>query len=92
MTAPPNLIPGIIPAIWQVDSWTVEQVEVIINWLEIEIEKHAELRLPVLAQIRGHRNREVHEYIKENLGNYQEIARLALYGNMPDYQERGDGR
>jgi hypothetical protein len=34
----------------------------------------------------------VHEYIKENLDNYQEIARLALYGNMPDYQERGDGR
>ncbi len=87
MTAPANLIPGIIPCIWTVDPWQAVEVEIIINWLDIEIEKHAETRLPLLAQIQGHRNREVRSYIKENIHDWQEIVRLALYGNMPDYEE-----
>ena len=87
MTAPANQAPGIIPAIWTVDTWQAVEVEIIINWLDIEIEKHAELRLPALAEIKGHRNREVRSYIKENIHQWQEIARLALYGNMPDYEE-----
>jgi len=34
------------------------------NWLDVEIDARAEQRLPILQQIVGHRNREVHNYVK----------------------------
>ena len=34
------------------------------NWLDVEIDARAEQGLPILQEIVGHRNREVHNYIK----------------------------
>ena len=53
---------GIIPAIWQVEPWHPAEICIIVDWLQTEIEQHAEQRLPVLAELAGWRNREVHEF------------------------------
>jgi hypothetical protein len=37
---------------------------VIWNWLDVEIDARAEQRLPILKEIAGHRNRDVHNYIQ----------------------------
>ena len=34
------------------------------NWLDVEIDARAEQELPTLKEIVGHRNRDVHNYIK----------------------------
>src|ERR1700731_542851 len=34
------------------------------NWLDVEIDARAEHELPILKEIVGHRNRDVHNYIK----------------------------
>ena len=37
---------------------------IIWNWLDVEIDATAEQELPILKEIVGHRNRNVHNYIK----------------------------
>ena len=37
---------------------------IIWNWLDVEIDARAEQELPVLKRIVGHRNRDVHNYLK----------------------------
>lgn len=80
---------GILPVIWQIDHWwQPAEVQIIVNWLDIEIEKNVELRLPVTAELIGWRNREVRDYIKWCFEDhwYEELA-MKLYGNMPLYGE-----
>ena len=79
---------SIIPVLWQVEPWAPAEVQIIVNWLEIEIERNAAQRLPLLAEIKGHRNREVHDYIWQwYVERRDEELTELLYGNMPFYSE-----
>lgn len=80
---------GIVPVPWQIPPWIAVEVQVFTEWLEVEIEAHAEQRLPMLANISGWRNREVHEFVvsDEWREHYNRQVCEALYGNMPDYTE-----
>ena len=54
---------------------------IVVDWLEREIEDGAEERLPILRQIVGHRNHEVHDYVTtymDTVGN-ERICR-EMYG------------
>lgn len=69
-------------------SWAIH-----VDWLEQEIETHAEWRLPILQQIVGHRNREVHDYVTMMMDTvWDKRICLELYGayeikneHLPDY-------
>ena len=55
---------GIFPVTWVVQPnpiWFYQ--EVLFNWLDIEIDAHAEEKMPMLRELKGWRNREVHEYV-----------------------------
>ena len=63
--------------------WTIQ--EIVVNWLAIEVHPRAEVKMPILQQMVGYRNREVyhfvHEYYRQSL---TEIA-LEMYG--PPHKE-----
>jgi len=78
---------GILPRIWHVEAWQSIQIEVFVEWLDAEIEQRAEDRLPILSELKGHRNREVYRFVQDNRDRYWGLAAEHLYGNMPFYSE-----
>lgn len=46
--------------------------QIVVNWLDVEIEDHAERWLPMLETLSGHRNREVHSYVTVSYGDFME--------------------
>ena len=56
---------GIVPAIVPAPPPEPFAVQVIIvDWLYREVDGLAEIKMPVLLHIAGHRNREVYEYLE----------------------------
>ena len=56
---------GIVPAIVPAPPPEPFAVQVIIvDWLYREVDGLAEIKMPVLQHIAGHRNREVYEYLE----------------------------
>lgn len=56
---------SLIPLRWLAPLNPLKYDLVIIwNWLDVEIDARADLELPILKEIVGHRNRDVHNYIK----------------------------
>ena len=56
---------GIVPAIFPAPPPEPFAVQVIIvDWLYREVDGLAEIKMPVLQHIAGHRNREVYEYLE----------------------------
>ncbi len=56
---------GIVPAIVPAPPPEPFAVQVIIvDWLYREVDSLAEIKMPVLQHIAGHRNREVYEYLE----------------------------
>jgi hypothetical protein len=54
---------------------------IIYNYLEREIEKNPELRLPLLAQMYGWRSREVHDHIHAQMAEiWDKRIALEMYG------------
>ena len=56
---------GIVPAIVQApppEPFTVQVI--IVDWLYREVDGLAEIKMPVLQHIAGHRNREVYGYLE----------------------------
>ena len=68
--------PEHVPQVWQ-------QV-VVVRWLEQEIEVRPERRLPALAILTRWRNREVRNFVHDNMPLYEMRACIKLYGNMPE--------
>jgi len=74
-------IPGIIPqAYWMhLDPcWAVTNI--VVNWLDIEVDAHVEERLPALKQMHGFRNLEVHDYVKVSYANVLNALIPVMYG------------
>jgi hypothetical protein len=59
-----RLLGGLLPARWAVPVWRPagEQL-ILINWLYTEIDPRGEERWPILRELRGWRNIEVHEIV-----------------------------
>ncbi len=38
--------------------------QVLVNWLDLEVDDMAEIQMPILRRLAGHRNREVYYYIR----------------------------
>jgi len=56
---------SLIPLRWLAPLNPLKYDLVIIwNWLDVEIDARAEQQLPILKRIAGHRNRDVHNYLK----------------------------
>lgn len=56
---------SLIPLRWLAPLNPLKYDLVIIwNWLDVEVDATAEQELPILEEIVGHRNRDVHNYIK----------------------------
>jgi hypothetical protein len=56
---------SLIPLRWLAPLNPLKYDLVIIwNWLDVEIDARAEHELPILKEIVGHRNRDVHNYIR----------------------------
>lgn len=67
--------PEHVPQVW---------VQVVVDWLEREIETSPERKLPALAVLTRWRNREVRNFVRDSMPLYELRACLALYGNMPE--------
>ena len=59
------LLGGMLPRrwSWEPPEWFVS--EIILNWLEIEIDVHAYISMPILIQIHGYRRREIVHYFDD---------------------------
>ena len=56
---------SLIPLRWLAPLNPLKYDLVIIwNWLDVEIDARAEQELPILKKLIGHRNRDVHNYVK----------------------------
>jgi hypothetical protein len=56
---------SLIPLRWLAPLNPLKYDLVIIwNWLEVEVDARVEQELPILKEIVGHRNRDVHNYLK----------------------------
>jgi len=82
-------IRGIVPGRWIMEPtcpWA--EIQIIVNWINIEVDHDVEKRLPILAQIHGHRRREVIAwYNDEWQERHDRLIAKVLYENMPQYVE-----
>ena len=75
------LLSGLLPRRWQWEPTNGFWSEIIIDWLDREVDQHVEERLPILHKIYGHQRREVIDWL--DMGKYRrdvEITR-SIYGN-----------
>jgi hypothetical protein len=64
---------------WEFEPpWFVQ--EVIVNWLDIEVDNLAEERMPILKEMVGFRNREVHGYVHDFLQSKLDDLAIQMYG------------
>lgn len=72
---------GIIPTRWWLapEPPTIVQV-IIVDWLYREVDDQAEIKMPVLACISGHRNIEVWHYLQETRDHRDMVIAESLYG------------
>lgn len=59
--------------------------EVIVNWLDIEVDQQAEQKMPILQQMVGFRNREVYHFIHAYLADVWTADAIVMYG--PPHKE-----
>lgn len=75
-----QLLRSLFPVKWY---WTpVESFysEIILNWLDIEIDANAETKFPMLIKTYGHRRREVVNYFDDTKDRRDAEITLAIYG------------
>jgi hypothetical protein len=72
---------GCYPRRWRWEPFDSFYSEIIVNWLEIEVDEQAEIRLPVLRQIYGHRRREIVDWFAATKDRRYAETTYALYGS-----------
>lgn len=65
---------------WDSDApWFVQ--EIIVHWLDLEVDDLAEEKMPILQQMIGFRNREVHDYVHEFVMDRMDRIAIEMYGH-----------
>lgn len=59
-------------------TWFIQ--EVIVNWLDIEVDQQAEQKMPILQQMIGFRNREVYSFVHAYLMDVLTAEMIVMYG------------
>jgi len=74
-------ISDIFPTSYQlrVNQQTVE-VHIVLNWLDIEVDRDAEKKMPALENISGYRNREVRAHLVARDFYFTPEKIAAMYG------------
>jgi hypothetical protein len=64
---------------WDVEPpWFIQ--EVLVNWLDVEVDQMAEQKMPILQQMAGFRNREVHHYVHAFVMDRMARVAAEMYG------------
>ena len=65
------LLRALLPTQYQARVWERSyQQEVVVNWLEIEVDADAPKRMPVLYDLKGWRNIEVYCYVRYEMPDW----------------------
>lgn len=54
----------LFPAIWRWEKPQSYDQQIIVNWLDLEVDNLAPEQMPILHDLSGWRNREIWEYVK----------------------------
>ena len=57
------LLSGLLPRRWHWEPMNGFYSEIIVDWLDLEVDQHIEERLPTLRKIYGHQRREVIDWL-----------------------------
>ena len=75
------LLSGLLPRRWQWEPMNGLWSEIIVDWLDIEVDQHVEERLPILRRLYGHQRREVIDWL-DMLKDRRDIEiTRSIYGN-----------
>jgi len=55
--------------------------EIIVDWLDFEVDQHIEKRLPILRKIYGHQRREVIDWLDMRKDRRDTAITLSIYGD-----------
>ncbi len=76
-----NAFLKIIPVTYVVRPNEISVIaEIIINWLDLEVDQHIEEKLPFLRFIGGFRNREVYNYVHTDYHRMLNDLTVSMYG------------
>jgi hypothetical protein len=74
------LLGGMLPRRWRWDPIKVPFVEIIVDWQLIELDPKAEIGMPLLREIQGHRRREIMDWFEET-GPHRDVWIAEMYGH-----------
>jgi len=57
------LLSGLLPRRWHWEPLNGCYSEIVVDWLDLEVDQHIEERLPTLHKIYGHQRREVIDWL-----------------------------
>jgi hypothetical protein len=64
---------------WDFDPpWYIS--EIIVNWLDLEVDQLAEQKMPILQRMAGFRHREVHDYVHAFVLDRMTQVAIEMYG------------
>lgn len=75
------LLGGMLPRRWTWDPIKAPFIEIIIDWQFVECDPKAEIEMPLLCRIRGHRRREVMSWFDETREYRDALVTQSLYGS-----------
>jgi hypothetical protein len=76
------LLSGLLPRRWHWESMNGFYSEIIVDWLDLEVDQHIEERLPILRKIYGHQRREVIDWL--DMMKYRRDFEItySIYGDL----------
>ena len=75
------LLGGVLPIRWHWEPIDSFYSEIIVNWFDIEVDINAELKMPLLCQIYGHRRRHIVSYLDESKDRRDAEITFSIYGS-----------
>jgi hypothetical protein len=57
------LLSGLLPRRWHWEPMNGFYSEIVVDWLDLEVDQHIEERVPILRKIYGHQRREVIDWL-----------------------------
>jgi len=57
------LLSGLLPRRWYWEPLSGFYSDIVVDWLDFEVDQHIEERLPILRKIYGHQRREVIDWL-----------------------------
>ena len=75
------LLSGLLPRRWHWEPMNGFYSEIIVDWLDLEVDQHIEERLPTLHKIYGHQRREVIDWLDMMKDRRDTEITCSIYGD-----------